>query len=150
MRRKRLNFKKEGDLRRIQWILGIPYSARTYQGQQAEKAVLDALKYFQRKKTEFSGGRTIKKVSPTTHFSDEDLRGVDIEVKFDGGEDVPIQVKSWWIPGKKKKIYRERAICLITVPLKLKDRTSKSIKKETRHRVYHALAGHLSGHLSRD
>ena len=128
-------------------MLGVSTSAKEERGLQAEKKVLQNLKYHQRKKTEFPGGRMIKEFISNIHFSQDDQEGKDIIVKFQikfqpDIEVLPIQVQNWWT-GEVEEEYRKKGICLIAIWLADQDGKLKmpdQIKKEARERTFDTIS----------
>ena len=105
---------RERAIERTLWILGVPSSPSDYRGLAAERKALQALKYHQKKKTEFPGGRVIQEVTPTLHFSQADMEGKDAYVKFQNGETLAIQIQNWW-SRRVEREFRKKGICLIAI-----------------------------------
>lgn len=146
-KRRRLDSKTRISIKRTDWILGIPYSAKTRRGLEAEQYIFQSLEYYRRKKTEFPGGRRMIEVTPTAHFSQDDREGKDIFAKFQvkfqpDSEVLPIQVQNWWTREVEEE-YREKGICLIAIWLADQDgkpKTPDQIKKEAQERTFDAIS----------
>jgi len=134
-------------IKRTDWILGIPYSAKTRRGLEAGQYIFQGLEYYRRKKIEFPGGRRVIEITPTVHFSQDDREGKDIFAKFQvrfqpDSEILPIQVQNWWTR-KVEEEYRKKGICLIAIWLADQDGKLKmpdQIKKEARERTFDTIS----------
>lgn len=136
--KRRLDEKTRMSIKRTQWILGIPATAKEERGLQAEQKVFQSLEYHKRKKTEFPGGRRIKEFMPTVHFSQDDREGKDVIVKFQvkfrpDDEVLPIQVRNWWTWQAERK-FRKKGTCLVVVrpeedEKKARERTFDTVSK---------------------
>jgi len=136
--RRRLDRKTKISIKRTDWILGIPYSAKTQRGLAAEEQGLYGLKYHKKKKTEFLGGRVIVEITPTIHFSQDDRDGKDAFVRFQvkfqpDSEILPIQFQNWWSREAEAE-FRKKRICLIAIwpnedKNKARERTFNAISK---------------------
>lgn len=144
-KKKRVDRKTEEEIKRVKWILNIPDSPETQRGLEAERYVFQALEYYQKKKTEFPGGRRIIEVIPTGHYSAADQSGKDAFIKFQRGpqsdkEILSIQIRDWWEEWAERR-FKERRICLIRISLfnRREKKTPDQIKKEARERTLSAI-----------
>ena len=139
LKRRMLSRKTRISIRRTMWILNEPMTAKDQRGIDAEEKVIQSLKYHQRKKTEFPGGRRIIEVNPTIHYSDDDKTGKDIIVKFQSEsqpeEILPIQVQNWW-SRESEETMKTKDICLIAV-------WPEEDEKEARKRTFKAISKFL-------
>ncbi len=150
VKEKRVDRKTENEIKRVLCILKIPYSPETRRGLETEQYVIQALEYYQKKKTEFPGGRRIIEVIPTAHYSAADQSGIDAFIKFQTGpqsdiEILSVQIRDWWEKGAERK-FKRRGICLIRISLfnrklfnRKEKKTADQIKKEARERSLSAI-----------
>jgi len=135
-RKRRRPWRSQLAVKRTGWILGIPSSAEHARGLQAEEKALDALRYHEKKKTRFPGGRIIIEVNPTMHLSLDDQRGIDINVRFrveaEGYENLPIQVQNWGT-SRAKEEFRQKRICLVII-------RPDEDKEKAKERVFEAIS----------
>ena len=142
-KKKPLSPEKQQSIERTCWALDIVYSDKTQRGLTAEKAIFGAFDYHRQQKTIFPGGRIITHIEKTLHFSPDDIEGIDVFVRFQSDEVLPVQARNWW-SRKAEKVSRRKGICLIVIWLSYRDKrrtykSSEEIKNEARENVFTAL-----------
>jgi hypothetical protein len=125
---------REKGVRRVLWMLRVPTSFSEVKGLVSEEKALRAFEYFQLKKVVFPVG-VITKITPTIHYSEDDRKGIDLMMEFQGGGILFVEVKNRRNLRLERDL-RRRNRCLIAIPWETADKEVRKIVLEAVNRFF--------------